>query len=159
MKIAPILEMQRQTQTSAPVVGEPVAIRTPADVAAGRVVADADAEIVVPELGALVDVLAGAIVRAQPIAVAAAALVASPRVPAILLTESRAVPALVNVLTAQTARVLLEARLAVTAVGARGVDTATAHAADALGAPALVDVHTATVAPDVVACRGYLRFG
>jgi len=86
------------TLTRSTVDAESVAVRALARVAARRVLADADAEIVVLEFRALVDVAARSIIGVQPEAGLASASVAAPNVQTHLLTESRCTLTLVDVL-------------------------------------------------------------
>lgn len=88
--------------TRSTVDAESVAVGTLARVAARRVLADADAEIVVFEFRAFVDVAARSIVGVQPEAGLASASVTAPDVQAHLLAESRCALTLVDVLQMQS---------------------------------------------------------
>lgn len=91
-------EKRRVTQTVSSVGAEFVAIGALARVAPRRVLADADAEIVVFEFRALVDVGAGSIVGVQSESSLASASVTTPQVHAHVLAESRCSLTLVDVL-------------------------------------------------------------
>jgi len=86
------------TLTCSAVDTESITVGTLARIATRRILADADAEIVVLEFSALVDVAARSIIGIQPEARLASASVAAPNVQTDLLTESRCTLTLVDVL-------------------------------------------------------------
>lgn len=77
---------------------ESIAVGALARITARRVFADADAEIVILEFRALVDVAARSIIGVQPETRLTSASVAAPNVQTYLLTESRCTLTLVDVL-------------------------------------------------------------
>lgn len=135
---------------------ESVAVGTLARVAARRVLANADAEIVVLEFSALVDVAARSIIGVQPETRLASASVAAPNVQTYLLTESWCTLALVDVMasTGTVSPDVLVALIAQTLVRADGVFTAAIRAADTVAVDAaLVDVDAIVVGSGRVAGR------
>lgn len=77
---------------------EPVSLGTLARVASRRILADADAEMIVLEFRALVNVAARSVVGIQPESSFASASVTAPHVQAHVLTESRCLLTLVDIL-------------------------------------------------------------
>lgn len=112
-----------RTLTGAPVLAEGVAVGAATGVATGRVVADADTEVVVLELLALVDVFAGTVVGPEGKAVLACAAIAAPGVVALVLALTGVGLAFVPVAAATGLGVVFEPRLASALIRARGVDT------------------------------------
>lgn len=150
-----ILSVMKKTLTGASVFAEDVTVGTPAGVASGRVVANADAEVVVLELLALVDVLAGAVVGSQGVPVLTGAPIASPGVVAVVLALVRVDLTLVEIPTDSGLGVVLEAALAHAFVRTRGVEALAASRWTAQATrqhpSALVDVHAFVVTANLVA--------
>lgn len=134
--------MLTRTLASPSIVCQCIAIRTLASVASWSIIAKSNAEIVFLKSNALVDVLAGPVIRTQFVAWPTSTSVTTPGIVAFVLTETRLLAFVHIRATGQGTRALVT-RLANAAEGARRVDAMSVLSTDKEGmSRALIHIHT-----------------